>query len=739
MKLRTGRARDHIERRQEVGPGNAGRWLASARFAIFFTTIACSLYLADQVRRLGVAGYSLGNVAETALAVVIVASLSGSAIAYLTARVGQLRRARSHLETPMAEIDAFFRSSTPSLTVLIPSYREETEVIAGTALSAALQEYPGLDVVLLIDDPPNPSTEAERALLAAARRIPDDINEFLAGPAAEVERRTANLLAAGDRLSTTMTDEQIHIAADTFSWCARWFSDQTQRLLVSGKVRDETDHASEFIARSVFSERSIAAHESARALRSAASDGASIALADGEAVLRRLGWIFDARVRSFERKTYGSLSHASSKAMNLNSYLGLMGQSLMIDRKGSKRVLVEAKPGLVPDLVVPDSDYALTLDADSILLPGYVTRLLYLLEQPEHRRTAIIQTPYSSFPNSPSRIERMAGATTDIQYLVHQGSTAYGASFWVGANALIRREALHDIRSESIEDGKRLTRYISDRTVIEDTESSVELRARGWQIHNYPARLSYSATPADFGSLAIQRKRWANGGLLVLPALARYWRRPKDGVERPSLAEVALRASYLGSLSASALALALVLVYPFDQQLLSWFAVCVAIPYFAAMSTDLRRCGYARSDIFGLYVFNLVLLAVNLAGTASSLIQGVGGHTVSFARTPKVKDRTLTQPMFIVVPSILLVWTIYSFAREVDAGNILRAGFVGLNAGALAYGMFRFIGIRNAFVDLIIGTKAFVTVPIVKTAEPDAQRHWATVLGIEIQTGEVAR
>ena len=52
--------------------------------------------------------------------------------------------------------------------------------------------------------------------------------------------------------------------------------------------------------------------------------------------------------------------------------------------------------------------------------------------------------------------------------------------------------------------------------MIEDTESSVDLGIKGWTLFNYPERLSYSATPPDFGSLCIQRQRWANGGLLIL-------------------------------------------------------------------------------------------------------------------------------------------------------------------------------------------------------------------------------
>ena len=50
-----------------------------------------------------------------------------------------------------------------------------------------------------------------------------------------------------------------------------------------------------------------------------------------------------------------------------------------------------------------------------------------------------------------------------------------------------------------------IRRYIQDRTVIEDTESTVDLAFHGWTLKNYPERLAFSATPPDFGSLLIQR------------------------------------------------------------------------------------------------------------------------------------------------------------------------------------------------------------------------------------------
>ena len=45
--------------------------------------------------------------------------------------------------------------------------------------------------------------------------------------------------------------------------------------------------------------------------------------------------------------------------------------------------------------------------------------------------------------------------------------TYYDATFWVGANAVIRKAALDDICVVSTEDTRTVKTYIQDRTVIE--------------------------------------------------------------------------------------------------------------------------------------------------------------------------------------------------------------------------------------------------------------------------------
>ncbi len=217
---------------------------------------------------------------------------------------------------------------------------------------------------------------------------------------------------------------------------------------------------------------------------------------------------------------------------------------------------------------IPDADYVLTLDADSVLLPEYCLRLVHLLELPENAQVAVAQTPYSAFPGSATRIERLAGGTTDLQHIVHQGMGYHDATFWVGANAVIRKSALEDIAETEFDGEREIRRYVQDRTVIEDTESSLDLAIHGWRLMNYPERLSYSATPPDFGALSIQRRRWANGGLLILAKLARAGRERTRRGERGSLLQTCLRINYLASTCWSSIGLVFLLAYPFDSKLL---------------------------------------------------------------------------------------------------------------------------------------------------------------------------
>ena len=173
------------------------RRLAMGRLAIILTVTAWIGYfvwwlLKDLLNQ----HYSASvDRAESIMYLVIVTVLTASSLAYLLSRHGYFYRTRSHHRASRAVLERFYDVSTPTLTTIVPSYQEDTRVIRNTLLSAALQEYPGKRIVLLIDDPPTPRTEQARDLLRAARALPGEIEHLLAAPATRFTRALQNFEA----------------------------------------------------------------------------------------------------------------------------------------------------------------------------------------------------------------------------------------------------------------------------------------------------------------------------------------------------------------------------------------------------------------------------------------------------------------------------------------------------------------------------------------------------------------
>ena len=377
--------------------------------------------------------------AEEVLYLVIVTLLTVSAAAYLLARLGFMYRTRTHHRATRASLDQYYDARQPTLTTIIPSYQEEERVIRTTLLSAALQEYPDKRVVLLIDDPYAPKTRKAAEQLESARALPGKIERLLAEPARRFGGEMQSFELAMQRGDQPGPNSMMTLAT-AYGDAVTWLEN-----LADGR-RSSTTPTSSSSTRSCCAWRS-RSREVRTALLDAAAEGVVLHPQMFRRLYRRLVWTFTVRVSSFERKQYVSLSHEPNKAMNLNSYIGLMGGTYHEIQTVGGIALVPAAPGT--GWGIPAPDYVLTLDADSVLLPEYCLRLVHLLEQQEYQDMAIAQTPYSAFPGSATRLERIAGATTDLQHIVHQGMTYYDATFWVGANAVIRKRALDDIAESS--------------------------------------------------------------------------------------------------------------------------------------------------------------------------------------------------------------------------------------------------------------------------------------------------
>jgi cellulose synthase/poly-beta-1,6-N-acetylglucosamine synthase-like glycosyltransferase len=627
---------------------------------------------------------------EAVLYLLIVTPLTVSALAYLMSRLGFFYRTRTHHRASRAILDQFYDTTKTALTTIIPSYQEDARVIRNTLLSAVLQEYPDKRVVLLIDDPFVPKTTKAREQLAATRALPAEISRLLARPAGMFTRALEAFEASCQRQEPLGLGSMIDLA-DHYDKAAEWL----EQLAADHEAIDHTDafFSNEMILPMAGSLRTVGA-----ALLASADEGVILDPQMFRRLYRRLVWTFRAEITSFERKRYVSLSHDANKAMNLNSYIGLMGGSYREAQTVTGTALVRAEPG-TGTLDIPEPDYIVTLDADSVLLPEYCLRLVHLLEQSEYRDTAVAQTPYTAFPGAATRLERIAGATTDLQQIIHQGLTYYDATFWVGANAVIRKRALDQIAETSYIGDWEIRRYIKDRTVIEDTESTIDMRAHGWRLFNCPERLSYSATPPDFGSLCIQRRRWANGGLLILPKLFRQSRVRGAQGQRTRPGELFLRWNYMASISWSSISLLVLLAFPFRDTLISPLLGLVALPYFLAQASDLRYCGYKRLDVLRIYGFNLALLPVNLAGTLSSVVQGITASKAPFARTPKVRNRTVIPPFFVVAPYLVIALAGYTCYFSYRDHHVVNMAYAALNVVLGCYAVKAFIGLRHSVAD----------------------------------------
>jgi hypothetical protein len=165
----------------------------------------------------------------------------------------------------------------------------------------------------------------------------------------------------------------------------------------------------------------------------------------------------------------------------------------------------------------------------------------------------------------------------------------------------------------------------------------------------------------------------------------------------------------------------------------------ISIPYFLMMAVDLKHCGYRRSDVFGLYGFNLVLLGVNLAGVGASLLQVLIGGRPAFKRTPKVHRRTTPGLTFVLLPYIFVAFSVWTLLNDLDRNRWVNVALAGLNAFAASYAIIAYIGVGHSIVDIWRNVLSWLYKPQRSARAKRAARrtaaaavvpdsHWSTTL-----------
>lgn len=207
--------------------------------AIICTVVSWLIYMITMILSLFVNNPSLTLrfVVEGVLYMTIVTTLIFSALVYLVTRQGALYRFIRHERVPRAMLDDHFAHNyNKGITVLIPSYVEQPKVVEKTIWSAALQEFPDLAVVLLIDDPPHPKNDEARAILKASRELMPKVLAELAAPAERFTKARDETVAA---LADQMDARRSVVArcAEDYRAAAQWLEHKADTWL----VEDHTD------------------------------------------------------------------------------------------------------------------------------------------------------------------------------------------------------------------------------------------------------------------------------------------------------------------------------------------------------------------------------------------------------------------------------------------------------------------------------------------------------------------
>ncbi len=482
--------------------------IACGRAAIIAVVLGCAAWLAGVfVRQTGVDG-APWSVTDRALSLAGLTLCALALLFYLAARQGALNRLNEHVRVPRSELERHFTARQDSVTVLVSaghsaadcagagtasSARPGSPAVRASLWSAALQEYPTLRVVLLIDARSEPAAQAEA--LRSVRQLTDAL--------VEPRARFADALFVLElelAWNLDVTEDLIDGLAADYRWAVAWLA--RQRLVEaatdrSGAVFDTHTlggPAADFARIAADLDQAISEHipqSPERMLR----------------LQRRLAWTFSVELEIFD----GSLA----------GYVDLIRTSGAGD--------------------VAEADYLLTLGPDAQLVSDYCLRSIYFLNEPSHCEVAVFQTP--SF--SPSGL-RTGRKSPGIRGILHRSASRYGASFWVGSTALIRASALGDFRvgepggasgvagvlgvlaeadaPRGADSPANVPPRASSRT-LHDSVSAVDLGVRGWTLANFPERLSFSTVAPGFGSVIVQRRRPVLSDAVVLTRIWRQLRR----------------------------------------------------------------------------------------------------------------------------------------------------------------------------------------------------------------------
>lgn len=158
----------------------------------------------------------------------------------------------------------------------------------------------------------------------------------------------------------------------------------------------------------------------------------------------------------------------------------------------------------------------LILDADHVPTDDILLNTVGLfIKDP---KLFLVQTPHNFL--NPDPIERnlgtfgeMPGENEMFYGVIQYGLDFWGASFFCGSAAVLRRQYLMEIGG------------ISGKTITEDAETAMDLHAKGYHSAYIGIPMVAGLQPETFSGFVVQRVRWAQGMIQIF-LLKNPWTRP---------------------------------------------------------------------------------------------------------------------------------------------------------------------------------------------------------------------
>lgn len=160
-----------------------------------------------------------------------------------------------------------------------------------------------------------------------------------------------------------------------------------------------------------------------------------------------------------------------------------------------------------------DADVYAVLDADHVVMPGFLNNTLGYFDDPT---VAVVQTPQDfynvdSFEHDrnrswfwPSRRSVSFNEQRLFYRAIQPGKNRWGAAFWCGTNALVRARALREVGG------------VADETVTEDIHTTLRMHRRGWRSVYHNEVLAHGLAARDAEQYQSQRLRWGTGAMQLL-------------------------------------------------------------------------------------------------------------------------------------------------------------------------------------------------------------------------------